>query len=291
MTSETRHLLTPLSSFIDESFDVKRTNDLHLVLQIGLDGIQITALDIQKNKYIAFEYFSFQNVFSFDLVVDLLDKAVKESKLLGHTYRSVSCSLVSPLATLVPDALFDEDSKTNFLTFNSSLKGDESILADNIPNLGAKNVFAFPLVLKTKLDTLFSKISYHHFSSTLIDGLLAQTRNQSKKQLFVHICSGSFQVLAIEGKKLLFYNSFNHHTPEDLIYYLLFVCESLNLNPEHIETTILGEIEKTSAIYTVMQKYIRNIKFGSRIDNADLSYQLQTFPRHYYYSLFNNYLN
>lgn len=291
MTTEIRNHITQVSSFIDEAFDIKRINDIHLLMQIGQDGVQMAVLDKQKNKYIAFEYFSFQNVFSFELAAELLEKTSKESKILGPAYKSVSCSLVSPWVTLVPDALFGEESKKNFLKFNTALQGDELILADDILNLGAKNVFALPLSIKSKLDSLFSKVSYHHFSSSLIDGLLSQTRNQSKKQLFVHVCSGSFQVVVIEGKKLLFYNSFNHHTAEDFIYYLLFVCESLNLNPEQIETIVLGEIEKSSAIYAMLLKYVRNVKFGSRTDNADLSYQLQTLPRHFYYSLFNNYLN
>jgi hypothetical protein len=147
-----------------------------------------------------------------------------------------------------------------------------------------------PLTLKAKLDPMFANISYHHFSSGLIDNLLTQNKNQVKKQLYVHVQSSHFETILIEGKKLIFYNTFNHHSAEDLIYYLLFVCEQLQLNPENIETILLGEIERNSAIYEIAQKYIRNLKFGERPEIADYSYQLQTFPKHFYYSLFNNYL-
>jgi hypothetical protein len=280
-----------LNSFVDESFDTKRLVDFHLSIQVGLDGILAVVLDKEKNKYIAFEYYSFQQVFNFEVITDLLDLAIKESKILPHRYRSVSCSVVNNLSTIVPSALFEEDRKKMYLKFNSSLQGDELVMTDDLKNLEAKNIFALPISLKAKLDANFLKVAYHHFSSGLIESLLSQTRNQPSKKVFVHVQPSHFEVIVIEGKKLLFYNTFNYHTPEDFIYYLLFVSEQMHLNPENMETIFIGEIERSSAIYVLAQKYIRNLKFGERTDNSDYSYQLQTFPKHFYFSLFNNYLS
>lgn len=290
MTAELKHKISLVNSFIDESFDIHQTMNFQLILQIGYDGLFVCVYDKEKNKYIAFEYYSFQQVGNFDLMVDLLDIAVKESKVIQHKYSSVSCSIVNSLSTLVPAVLFEEDRKTVYLKFNATLEGNELVMVDTITNLEAKNVFALPFGLKAKLDSLFNKVHYHHFSSGLIENLLSQNRNQTKKKLYVHVQGSHFEALVIEGKKLLFYNTFNHHTPEDFIYYLLFVCEQLHLNPENIETLLLGEIEKSSAIYNLLQKYVRNVSFAERIDNSDYSYQLQTFPKHFYYTLFNNYL-
>lgn len=291
MTTDIKHKITKVNSFIDESFDAKQVSNFHLSLQIGNDGILATVYDKPKNKYIAFEYFSFQQVFNFDVIADLIDLATKESAIIAYKYKSVVCSVINNLSTLVPNPLFEEDRKKTYLKFNSSLQGNEFILADEIKNLDAQNVFALPFSLKAKLDGLFNNISYQHFSTGLIDSLLAQNRNQTKKQVFVHIQQSHFEVIVIEGKKLLFYNTFNHHSAEDFIYYLLFVCEQIQLNPETIEFVLLGEIEKTSAIYNIMQKYARHIKFGARTDNTEFSYQLQTFPRHFYFTLFNHFLS
>ena len=121
-------------------------------------------------------------------------------------------------------------------------------------------------------------------------GILAQSKNQTTKKVAVHVYATHFEVAVIEGKNLLFYNTFNYQTPEDFIYYLLFVYEQLQVNPETIEAIFLGEIEKNSEIYTLTQKYIRTVKFGERSDNADYSYQLQTLPKHFYFTLFSNYV-
>ncbi len=290
MTTEIKNKITQANSFIDEAFDLKRISDYHLIIQIGIDGVWLAVNEKSKYKYIAFESYTFQNVYSFDLVIDLLDVIVKESRIMANKYSSAACSIVNNLSTIIPSPLFENDKKEMYLKFNASLQGDEIVAADDLKNLDAKNVFAVPLSLKAKLGGLYKNVSYHHFSSVLIEGLLFQNKHQTIKKLFVHIQPSHFEAVLIEGKNLLFYNTFNHHTAEDFIYYLLFVCEQLQLNPENIEVVLLGEAEKNSDIYAIAQKYIRNIKFGERTDDADYSYKLQTLPKHYYFTILNSYL-
>jgi hypothetical protein len=236
------------------------------------------------------ESYSFQQVYSFETVVELLDVLLKESKVLLHKYKLVSCMLLNSQSTIVPAPLFQDTDKQTYLKFNTALDNQEAVLADTIKMLDAKNVFALPLVLKNKLSGVYPTINFHHFSSVLIDNLLAQNKNKPNKKLFVYIQPSSFQAIVIEGKNLLFYNTFNYHTPEDFIYYLLFVCEQLQLNPETIETLLLGELEKNSAYYAIAYKYIRNLKFGERPDGNDYSYQLQTLPKHFYFNLLSEYI-
>jgi hypothetical protein len=220
---------------------------------------------------------------------EVLDSLTKESKLMNHKYKAVDCIIVNNLSTLVPTALYDDDRKKMYLKFNVNHEGDQLVMVDDIKSMDAKNVFALPLGIKSKFDFMYSNVKYHNASSALINSILLQNKNQTAKRLFVNVQSDHFNALLMEGKKMLFYNSFNYHSAEDFIYYLLFVCEQLHLNPETIEVVLLGEIEKNSTVYSLTQKYIRTIIFGERTDGAQYSYQLQTIPSNYYFTLFNNY--
>ena len=289
MQTEIKNKIMQVNSFIDEAFNPAYVSTFQLIIQISIDNILVAVNERGGNKYIAFENYTFQNVYNFDGVADLLDTLSKESKLIKHKYKSAVCIIVNNLSTLVPNALFDEDRVKMYLKFNAELQGDEMVLVDNLKSMDSKNVFALPLSIKSKLDYLFSNIKYHHASSALIDTLVLQNKNQTGKKLFVHVQPSHFEAVTIDGKQLLFYNTFNYHSAEDFVYYLLFVCEQLQLNPETIDVILLGEIERNSTIYTLTQKYIRKIKFGERNDGAQYSYQLQTLPVHYYFTLFNNY--
>jgi hypothetical protein len=55
------------------------------------------------------------------------------------------------------------------------------------------------------------------------------------------------------------FNSFEYKTPEDLIYYLLFTAEQLNLNPEYFKLEFLGDINEEDAFFKMAYKYIRNV--------------------------------
>ena len=258
---------------------------------MGVNDIQVAIHDKQQNKYIALEKYVVSNTDNFEALTDLFDILSKESKLIDHVFQSVICLIVSNLSTLVPSVLFEEDKKEIYLNFNASLTEDEVIMTDEINSLDAKNIFALPASLKTKLNHKYSNVKYHHASSALIDTLTANNKNQTGKKIYIHIESTHFEILLIEGKNLIFYNSFNYHSTEDFIYYVLFVFEQLQLNPEKTETILLGEVEKSSALYTLTNKYIRNIKFAERTVDSDYSYQLQTLPKHFNFTLFNSYYN
>jgi hypothetical protein len=291
MTTDLKKKITQLHSFIDEAFDEKKTASYQLLLQIGVNDIQVAIHDKQQNKYIALEKYVVSNTDNFEALSDLFDILSKESKLIDHVFQSVVFIVVSNLSTLVPSVLFEEDKKEIYLNFNALLTEYEVIMADEIKSLDAKNIFALPASLKTKLNHKYSNVEYHHASSALIDTLTANNKNQIGKKIYIHIESNHFEILLIEGKNLIFYNSFNYHSTEDFIYYVLFVFEQLQLNPEKTETILLGEVEKSSALYALTNKYIRNIKFAERTVDSDYSYQLQTLPKHFNFTLFNSYYN
>lgn len=291
MTTEIKNKVTLSSSFIDEGFDGKNASANHLVLQLGTDGAALAVKDVPKNKFVGLETYAFQQTYTFDEIIPLLDVMFIESKLLAVKYKSVSCLVVNGVSTIVPSPLYEDNKKADYLKFNTTVAEQDILMTDDFKNLDAKNVYAISGVLKNRLSKNFASVNYYHFSSVLIDNVLAQTKNQANKKLFVSIYPSSFQVILAEGKSLLFYNTFHYRTVEDFMYYLLFVCEQLQLNPENIETTFIGEIEKTSAYYTMAYKYIRNIKFGERNDSTDYAYQLQTLPKHFYFNLFSGYAN
>lgn len=290
MITELNNKITPLTAFLDEAFDKTGTSGYQLIVQIGLDGVQLAVKEIRKNKFIALENYQFKDVFSFDIVTDLWDMLALESKLILPKYKQVTCIVVNNHSTIVPAPLFDAGKKTAYLQFNSSIEESDWIGVDDIKNLDAKNIFAIPLVLKEKLDSQFSGLTYHHCSTVLLESLLVQNKNQASKKFIVHIHHSRFEAIVLEGKKLVFYNTFQFLTPEDFIYYLLFIYEQLQMNPETQEAVFIGDVEKNSELFNWALRYIRTVKMGERTDTADYSYQLQTLPRHSFFTLFNSYL-
>jgi hypothetical protein len=276
-------------SFIDESFDLAQALSYTLLAEIAPDGIRLAVHDKIKNRFVAFEKYALSNKHTLIDVANLFEKTVKQSKLYSAQYTLVKCIVVNNLSTLVPEAFLEDGNEKTLLKLNVPLEWNDMVLVDNIKNAGIKNIFAIPFELKIKFETLFRNVSYSHYSSAIIDGVLSENKNQITPKLYLHLQNFNFEVVFVKGKELILYNTFNYYTPEDFIFYLLFVYEQLHLNTEIIDAVFIGDVEKNSECYQLAQKYIRNVSFGQRNDLVDMTYQMQTIPKHNYYTLLNKY--
>jgi len=287
-TTETKSNVFKGLSLIDETLDIKHLPDYSLLIQLGLDALLCCILDHVRNKFIAFENYTFQGVHNYKILCEKLQLLVKSDNLLSSCSRAKNVTLiwVNNKNTFIPNVLFDAGNKENYLKFNHTLEEDETVVIDNLKMLDAKNLYALPACLDITLKSLYKSISIHHYSSSLVENLLSKHKNDSEKKLFVHVQADHLEVIVTEGKNLIFYNTFNYQTSEDFVYYVLFVTEQLKLNPEKTELTLLGEVEKDSAIYLTLYKYVRTIRFGERSEDFEYSYKLDQLPPNFYYNLF-----
>lgn len=273
-------------SLFDESFAGGNTGNMHLCIHVSTDGITCGVLEKGENKFIALETFTFQGVYGDEALKNCIEDVFTKSICFKRSdYKNVQVAIVNNKSNLVPVALYDDAHKKTYFTFNQELSSGEEIAVDTIKSLEAKNIYAVPTSIKNFFINKFSKPSFIHYSTALLDSLLTLYKNHSLKKVLVHVQLGHFEVIVAEGKNLLFYNTFNYTTAEDFMYYLLFVFEQLGLNPENQEIVLLGEIERNSTIYGLMLKYIRNVRFGERPENYSYSYKLSEAPKHFYYNL------
>jgi hypothetical protein len=280
-----------LATVTDETFTKEDASHCHLSVEIGFDTLSFAVLDVKRNKYIALESFSLQKVFGPEALCAELKHFRETLPFLGYDFKSVGAGFVTSKFTLVPKPLFDEGHKLEYLTFNHKVDElTETVLFDELKNCESILLFALPIQVKKTLEEIFKKPALHHQSGSLIELIISENKNKPAKKTVVHIQASHFEIVVTEGKKLLFFNSFAYQSSEDFIYYLLFVCEQLNLNPEESEVYLCGEIERNSAIYSIVQKYIRNVSFTGRPEGYEYSYGFNNTARHFYYNLFSLYL-
>jgi hypothetical protein len=270
----------------DETFSPENSKDYLLFIQLGQDAISFLVLDSVRNKFILLKVFPLARAYAELQFNEQINEVFQQNEWLDKSFKAVHISFVNAKYTLIPAALYQKEKEHNYLEFNQTLEPTDTISSDFIKNGDAYAVFGMPKALFELLNNKFPLFKLHHFVSSLIDLVLSQYKNQNKRKVVVHVQASHFDVLVTEGRKLLFFNTFQHQTSEDFIYYLLFVCEQLEMNPEELDLVLLGEIEKNSALYQILYKYIRNIAFGSRNENHLYCNKLDTLPAHFYYSIF-----
>ncbi len=274
--AERKTITAPSINLVDESFDAKKSNQYHLAILSNEKSFDFAVLDTRTNKYLVLQ--------------TNMPYPVTNSELLKNNFKSAFCSVAHAKFTLIPNSLFDEENKKSLMGFNHSVGADEKIHSDILRNLEARNVFSVSQKIESEMRKCFSNAHFIHDSTAFIEGLLIQHKNNSEKKVFADFHSGYFEIVILDGKRLLFSNAFSYKTPEDIAYYILFVYEQLSLNPETIELVLSGEIEKTDKEHSLLYTYIRNVKFAARPDGFNYSYKFEEVPSHKFFSLFTQYL-
>ncbi|MCD4773172.1 MAG: DUF3822 family protein [Bacteroidales bacterium] len=282
----------PISSNIDKALnkeaDIKYSEFFELSIQFSLDGFSFCIYNNENNKLIALESYAFQELEDYRQLSSEINDLVHDKELLKRSYKKINIIFESPKSTLIPFQLFDKSELHSYLKFNHNVENWEIIRFDSLKNLEAKNIYVIPKCINKTIKENFGSANISNFSSSLIESLLIKYKNQNlENKVFVNLRSNIFDIIIIEGKKLKLFNSFKFRTKEDFAYFLLFALEQLKFNPEEIELIFTGAIEKSSNLYEIIYKYIRNIAFIESNDLLRYSYIFDNIPLHLYYNLLN----
>ena len=147
----------------------------------------------------------------------------------------------------------------------------------------------FPGQLQNDFRIAFPGAKLCHVSSVLLESLYVNYKNLiGAGKIFLNVREEAFDLVIFQGKQLSYFNSFPFKTPDDLVYYVIFVTEQLNLNPEDTPVVLIGDTDKKSGIYDLLYRYIRNVDFAGRNETFNYSYVLNDLPPHQFYTLFNS---
>jgi hypothetical protein len=106
---------------------------------------------------------------------------------------------------------------------------------------------------------LFGEFEFKHSGTVLLETLIKLPSSRQGSICYLHLAESQMDLAVFANKKLRFYNSFSISSPEDVMYFLLFTLEQLNLDPESLRLRLLGEITETDRVYEFCTEYFENV--------------------------------
>lgn len=262
---------------IDDSFRKEDAASYDLLLELATGFSSFALIDREKN--ILSGIGSFKNpVFS----------VLEEFPWLRSHFNSTRISILNNRYTLIPEPLFIPGEKHLYTSFLlDPQKEKEEIRYSHIEHAGIFNVFALPERFPERLNTVLPEAKLFHISEVLIRALLVDYSKSLSERMFLNVRDEAFDLLIFDEKQLIYCNSFYFHTPEDLVYYLIFVMEQLELEPEVIPLYLMGDITADMPLHEMIMRYVRNVDFIQLSGNVNLSRVFDDFLSHKFYSLIN----
>ena len=273
-------------NFVDETFDLNRTTEYDLSIQVGLDGFSFCILDRGPKKFIVLQHIPLI-VGKLQFLVKKIETIFDQEPKLRATYRSVSVSWSTNKATLLPKDLADEQVVAKIAALTNEIGRNEELAVNDLPGFNQQLIFSYPKELMTLLNGKFTEFSFIHKSVPLLACAVEQ-RNENKNTLVINFEKQYVRMIVLKDRQIALYNSFYFKNEADFLYYTLNICHTLQIDPERDELLIGGYVADDSGYIRQLKKFVSNVYFLNPSESFNYSHTFNKVQKHQFISLLNS---
>lgn len=274
-------------NWIDNSFDLTRTTDYHLSIQIGPDGFSYCILDTRTNKYLVF-----QNVPLVVGKVQFLPRKIEaifdQDERIKASYKSVSVTFSTNKVTLVPRVFSENAGAQKIAALINEATRTEDLHTDVISGFGYQLISSYPKELLTLLNQKYADFVFMHKSVPLIQTAAAQ-RDEKKNTLMINFEKKYIRMIAFKNSQISLYNSFYFKNEPDFLYYTLNIWQNLLFDPDRDEILVGGFVADDSNYIRQLKKYVSDVHFLKPAEGFNYGNLFNKVQKHQFVSLLNTY--
>jgi len=271
-------------SFIDETFDINRTNTYEKSIQVSLNGFSFSVFDLVRHKFILLKHYDLAHKGSFEEKADELKRIIEKDQYLGTNYKYTKTLVVSPKSVLIPNQLFDPNFAKKYFEFNHKLEELEEIHYNHIDTIDAVNLFTIPNPISNVLFDTFGKTPlYHQFLPFNNDNLHYPHENRI---MAVNISEGFIDIGVFANHQLKFYNSYLTKSKEDILYFMLYAFQQLKMSRSNNELYLSGNRNLYPGLEGLLKQYIKKVHYQRAPKQYTYSYTFRREQMNHFTNLF-----
>ncbi|MDU0372401.1 DUF3822 family protein [Hymenobacter endophyticus] len=270
----------------DETLDLQNPAAYNLYLTAGPAGLRLGVADARRNKFVALDEYAAPEADT-SLAAQIHALTPEHDLLNMSGWNRVRLAVQNRAFTLLPAPLFRAGDEAAYLRLHHAFSpAQESVHHYTHAGLDISSVFAADAQLTSWFAQQYPTGRLVHQTSALLQGVTHQSEPGGARRVYLSIGHQEVTVLALRGKQPEFLNVFPFGTPEDLIYYTILVMQELQLNPDQDLVMVWGDLMHDSELFTILRKYIRNLRFGNRPFDVGYSYRLNDLFEYRYFELY-----
>lgn len=261
-----------------------------LSIQVSLNGLSFCVLDSLENTLIELKHYEFADCTNpLQLEKEIIEVVEANDTIFNTRFEAVHVSHINTLSSFVPKPLFSDKNLADYLKYNNKILPNDYMTFDVISNNDMVNVYIPYVNINNYFFEKYGAFQYKHFATILLENIFQLPQQSDEAIVYVHVQKQQFEIVVIQQKKLVFYNSFEYFSSEDFIYYLLFTLEQLQLNPNSIPLYFLGDIDKSDVLYSVTYTYVRHVHFLEKSTPYHFHESIDQTASHRDFTLLNNF--
>jgi hypothetical protein len=270
---------------VDESFEHGMTERAAFVATLDEHQFCYFILDLARRKVVVMK--DYHIIQGSGTSLGFFKSIIEQDEILGNLQaEKIIFGIHSNCSTFIPDPLFSKDHMEEALKLVCRPEASDNIYEDHIKIADTHLIYNVPESFLKETGDIFKEAILFNAKSNFIEMQLMMNKHRQLPFLAVNVRKHKMDILVCKGNELLFCNTFEQHTGEDFIYYLLYVMEQMQLSPDVNQVMVYGEIDRNSSAWLVAQKYIRYISLGEKPDNIEYSYGFSNISSSQYHLLF-----
>ena len=234
-----------------------------LSIQISLNGLSF-CIKNDDNQILALENESFEPNLTPNQILDNVMYTFDYHSELQQRFKNIEVIHQNDHYTFVPKKFFDPKFCNIYLNYNTKVYNNDYIAYDETDLEDMVTVYIPYVNINNFFFETFGSFTYKHSSTILLKNLIEKEHNLKNTIIYIHLNSNAFDLVVFRGGKFILGNTYPHETKEDFLFYLMFVVEQLEMNPQNISLKFLGEKEIIDSYIEAAYKYVNQIDFGVR---------------------------
>ena len=246
----------------ENSFDLNKTKEYHLSIQVNLDGFSFFIVNPKENQLVAFRHETLR-ISNEAFVARRASEWMEEQEIFTHPYKRVQLVHWSKQFALVPQGWTNEGSKSVLqLLYHDKIK--DNILVNHLSDFHKSLIFTMPAQLQEFIKKKFPECFIYH-PLKKISGNLPELHSNSGHGLVLAVSPENFYLLIYSKSDILLMNHYRFSHANDVVYYVLSVLKQLGISPKRTELLLSGVIKKEDKIKEMLEPHFYSTNYLSPI--------------------------
>jgi len=264
---------------VNKQLELEKTKENRLSIQADLNGFSFSVVNDSANKVL----FLYQSDFScerghYDFFLKNTAQLIDSFTLLSSTFKKVNIIVDTCKYALVPMQLYKEEDSFQHLSKLHSLDEFDEIDTVVVPGQGIVILFAVNSTLINQIKKV--QPEFRLFPS-IYPMILQASDFQDHNKIFFKYHKGHIHLIAYEGLRLVYCNSFPAIHFNTALYFLLLAQRQVQFNPELTTVYVSGNLKDFEIMdiskYFSKIKYFRNPHIPLGSPDIELKFSSLTF--------------
>lgn len=189
-----------------------------------------------------------------------LRQAFEENNLLSEGHERALVMTDAPVL-LLPLEKYDEKEVATLYHYTYEGHEKDEVVTSVVPQLGCVAAMAVNKDLKLVLTDHFKDVKLMPLMQPVWEHLHGQRNPMMRRRLYAYYHDKQLDIFAFSNGRFRFSNNYHVTHTADMIYCLLFVWKSLELDGRHDELQLMGNFPDSEELGQKLRRFVQSVYF------------------------------